>query len=465
MKIQPPLFWHQGLFLQPQHFQLQDQVAQSRLIPFQQYLQPYFWGVASMEIETAPLGTGMFSLLGGRFLFPDGSFVEVPGNGHVKPRSFAEGWLDGGKPLQVYLGLKKWQEVAPNVTTVTRMEDAVTASTRFVAAIDPEEVRDLHAGGPDGQVKRLRYALKIFWESEREELGDYLLIPLARLEKAGATVRLSPHFTPPCLDLACNAPLARLLREIRDQLASRCHQLEQYKQQRGIQTADFGSRDMVYLLALRTLNRHVPLLCHYLDAAPVHPWTVYGALRQLIGELSSFSLRVNHLGELDGGYRMLPPYDHQAIWDCFHAAQQLISQLLDEITAGPDYILRLEFDGTYYAGELKPSMLEGNCRYYLSLRTAEDPQPVLASLLATAKLSAKEHLPVLASRSLPGLGLESLPVPPQELPRRADTHYFAINHNNEQWERVSRSHSLAMYWNGAPEDLEVELMVVEKTGR
>ena len=56
MKIQPPLFWHQGLFLQPQHFQLQDLVAQSRLIPFQHYLQPHFWGVGSMDIEAAALG-------------------------------------------------------------------------------------------------------------------------------------------------------------------------------------------------------------------------------------------------------------------------------------------------------------------------------------------------------------------------------------------------------------------------
>ena len=159
--------------------------------------------------------------------------------------------------------------------------------------------------------------LKIFWENEREQLGDYLLIPLARLEKFGATVRLSSNFVPPCLDLGASEPLRKQVREMRDQLTARSHQLEQYKQQRGVQTAEFGSRDMVYLLALRTLNRHVPLLHHLTEAQPIHPWAVYGALRQLIGELSSFSLRVNHLGELDGGFRMLPPYDHKAIWDCF----------------------------------------------------------------------------------------------------------------------------------------------------
>lgn len=462
MKIQSPLFWHQGLFLQPQHFQLQDQAVQSRLIPFQQYLQPHFWGAGSMEIEREALGNGSFSILEGHFLFPDGSYVELPGNGRIEPRHFSEGWLDGGKPLQVYLGLKKWQETEPNVTTVTGREDMTQAATRFIARPDAEEVRDLHGGGPDGQVKRLQYVLKVFWENEREQLGDYLLIPVARLEKIGAGIRLSPSFVPPCLDICASASLEKLVREIRDQLAARGHQLEQYKQQRGVQTAEFGSRDMVYLLALRTLNRHVPLLFHLCESRPVHPWAVYGALRQLIGELSSFSLRVNHLGELDGGYQMLPAYDHTGIWDCFSAAQDLVVQLLNELTAGPDYVVRLDFDGVYFAGELKPAHLDGGCRYYLSLKTGEEPQTLLASLETSAKLSSREHLPVLASRSLPGLGLIYLPVPPQELPRRANTIYFAVDNHNNQWDLVSRSHSLALYWDSAPEDLEVELMVVEK---
>ena len=80
----------------------------------------------------------------------------------------------------------------------------------------------------------------------------------------------------------------------------------------------------------------------------------------------------------------------------------------------------------------------------------------------SAQLSTRDHLPVLASRSLPGLGLECLPVPPQELPRRANTIYFAVDHHHNQWELVTRSHSLALYWDSAPADLEVELMVVEK---
>ena len=245
--------------------------------------------------------------------------------------------------------------------------------------------------------------LKIFWETEREQLGDYVLIPIAQLERMGEEIRLSEHFVPPCLTISSSEPLFNLIKEIRDQIAARSHQLEEYKSQRGIQTAEFGARDMVYLLALRSLNRYVPTFFHFTEAQQVHPWMVYGALRQLIGELSSFSERINVMGESEDGNRLLPNYDHRNLWECFSAAQVLVSQLLDEITAGPEYVIRLIYDGTYYAASLKPAIFEGRNRFYLVLKTEEDPKFVLKSIETMAKLSSREHLPILIARALPGL--------------------------------------------------------------
>jgi type VI secretion system protein ImpJ len=460
MKIQRPLFWHQGLFLQPQHFQLQDRAAHSGLIPFLTYHGPHFWGVGAAEIDRGALGTGTFNLESGHFLFQDGSYLEFPGNALVQPRAF-DANLEEGKPLQVYLGMRKWNETGENVTVIDTPDDLGSACTRFVAWPDPEEVRDLHGQGPDGQVRRLHYLLKLCWDKELDKLGDYDLIPLAQLENSGG-VRLSTTFIPPSLTLAATASLMKLVREVRDQLAARIHQLEQYKKQRGVQNAEFGSRDMVYLLALTTLSRHLPHLFHLTEAPAVHPWVAYGALRQLLGELSSFSLRVNFLGESEGGVRLLPLYDHKRLWDCFSAAQDLVTRLLDDITAGPDYVVRLVNDGTYFSAELKPSLLEGGSRFFLALKTEEDPQVVHRLVESAAKLSAREHLPVLTSHALPGLALEPLHVPPQELPRRANTLYFSVDHRHDQWNLVTKGNNIALNWDTAPEDLEVELMIVEK---
>ena len=56
MAIQKPLYWHQGLFLQPHHFQQQDLTFQTWLTPLHAYAQPHFWGVGEFEIHRAALG-------------------------------------------------------------------------------------------------------------------------------------------------------------------------------------------------------------------------------------------------------------------------------------------------------------------------------------------------------------------------------------------------------------------------
>jgi len=87
---------------------------------------------------------------------------------------------------------------------------------------------------------------------------------------------------------------------------------------------------------------------------------------------------------------------------------------------------------------------------------------VAQALGSIAKLSSREQLPLLIARALPGVGMEHLPVPPAELPRRARTIYFALDHHGDAWGFVGKGRNIALYWDSAPEDLEAELMV---TGR
>ncbi|HEB50662.1 MAG TPA: type VI secretion system baseplate subunit TssK [Desulfobulbus sp.] len=457
------LFWHQGLFLQPQHFQLQDRYFQSLLTPVRSFLQPHFWGVCSLQLREAALGNLTVDLVRGEFLFPDGTFVSLPDNGLLEARSFSEDWVEGGKPLAVLIGLRKWNPGGENVTVLSSLENINDVATRFVTTTEPEDAPDMHQGGPPARVKRLHHVLKLFWASEEDQLGDYELIPLLHLERSGEEIIPAPRFFPPCVTVDGSDHLRQSIVEIRDLLASRAHQLEAYKRDRGIHAAEFGARDMVFLLALRSLNRYVPLLFHLTDARPVHPWTVYGLLRQIIGELSSFSETVNFMGEGEDGGSLLPPYNHRRLWNCFAAARSILVRLLDEITAGPDYMLQLLFDGTYFAAELPPAMFEGRNSFYLVVETAEDDPGLVDSFTGLAKLGSRETLPLLIARALPGIGLTHLEQPPQELPRRAGSLYFRIDHHNEQWQQVQRYHNLAVFWDAAPQDLKVELMVVGRS--
>lgn len=459
MNDQRPVFWHQGLFLQPQHFQLTDVHSRTLLIPFYKFAQPHFWGVGEVEISEASLATRAISLTSGEFLFQDGTHVTLPGNAVLEDRSFDEAWIEGDRPFTVYLGLKKWNNTGENVTVLPKLEGLAEVTTRFVTTPAPEEVRDLHEGGPSAEIKRLNHVLKICWETEKESLSDYLLLPLIRLQRHGDEIRPSENFIPPALTIRSCPALYNILKEVRDQIAGRSRRLEEHKAQRGIQTAEFGTRDMVYLLALRSLNRYVPLLFHLTEAAP-HPWAAYGLLRQLIGELSSFSTEVNVLGQGEDGTSFIGKYDHEDLGACFPAAQALITRLLDEITAGPEYVIPLLFDGTYFTAALPPTMFEGHNRYFLVVETEAEEASVISALQGIAKLGSRVSLPILIARALPGTGLEHQKVPPQELPRRTRSVYFRIDHHSKQWAQIEKDRNMALYWDAAPEDFKVELMVV-----
>jgi type VI secretion system protein ImpJ len=151
------------------------------------------------------------------------------------------------------------------------------------------------------------------------------------------------------------------------------------------------------------------------------------------------------------------------LWQCFHQAQLVITRLLDEITAGPEYMIQLVYDGTYFATEMTPQMFEGRNRFYLVFETEGEPQTVITSMETIAKLSSRETLPLLIARALPGIKLEHLPQAPQELPRRANAVYFKIDHHSDQWSQIQKTKNMALYWDTAPEDLTVELMIVGRT--
>jgi type VI secretion system protein ImpJ len=101
-------------------------------------------------------------------------------------------------------------------------------------------------------------------------------------------------------------------------------------------------------------------------------------------------------------------------------------------------------------------------RFHLVLTTESGTGQLVESVLRIAKLSTREYLPILITQALNGVRLEHLPTPPQELPRKIDAAYFRIDHHAGPWQEVILKNNLALYWDSAPEDLRVELIVIRR---
>lgn len=430
--------------------------------PWYRFVAPHFWGVGSFKIQESSLGNQVFDIQEGEFLFPDNTHVVLGENGVLHARSFESAWEDGGKSFRVYLGLKKWSDNGENVTSITDVNELSQVSNRFVSSTAPEEIVDFHGNGPKAEIRRMQFLVQIFWESEIDNLGDFVLIPIAKLRKNLEDIVVADDFIPPSLAIGSSRILEAIVREVKDQLFSKTRQLESVKRSKGVHTAEFGSRDMVYMLALRSLNRYVPLLTHLTTTTQGGPWSIYGILRQIVGELSSFCADISAGGELADGTSLLPEYDHKELYKCFSGAQSLITRMLNEITAGPEYILPLHFDGTYFTAEMAPGIFDEGNRFYLVMETEQEPASLIEAIRHIAKLSARESLPILIAQSLPGVKLNHLDMPPQELPRKAGAVYFQIDQHAKQWDQVMDGGNIALYWDTAPDDLNIELMVVRR---
>lgn len=460
--MEKSLFWHQGLFLQPQHLQLKDLHDQSRFHPYHRYAFSYLHGVGTCEISESSLPNYSFRIERGEFWFEDMAYTVLSKNAVMEGRRFKYLWDDRGKPLTVYVGLRKHDPYGENVTTVRPGESLAGINTRYITMEDPDQVNDMHQGGAQASVKRLSYLLKVFFHTEIDRLEEYELIPVAQIYRENEDIVLCRQYVPPCVSIYGSPVLSGMLRELRDNLEFKGYELETHKKQRSINNAAFGSRDMVYLLALRSFNRYIPQISHMLEGHHVHPRDFYLVLRQLVGELSSFSDKVDVFGRNDSLRENEWRYEHNDLWDCFSSTIGLINHLIDEVSANPEYVIPMSYEEPYYTAKLGAENLDGQCKYYLVIQTVEDPDQVLESMNIGMKIASREGLDDLVNRSLPGVKYEYLPVPPPELPRRDDALYCLIDRAEANWEEIKEAGDFSVYWDDAPADLQLELMIIRR---
>jgi type VI secretion system protein ImpJ len=387
--------------------------------------------------------------------------ASMPSNAHILPRAFEEAMDPGGRPLQVYLGLKRVQPDGPNVVSMDTSAAGPTAGVkRRRYTLQESATPDLSAA--DGQGYALQYLqhdVQILFGDEVAPAEECELVKIGVLERTagGRGAVLSKRYIPPCVSVQASPVLEGMLKEVRDLLTAKGRELQIYKTQRKVHTVNLGSRDTVFLLMMQTVNRYIPLLHHHLEVEETHPCTFYALLRQLIGELSTFSESVSVLGG------PLPPYRHDQLWECFEPAVRLTKELLAELTKGPDYVVPLLFDGEYFSAALDKRFFEGSNRYYLSINVDMPPREVQRLLTETGKICSHEEMEALRKQAIPGLNVTYLENPPEELPRRAHCSYFVMDHHNYLWKRIEQRQNLAVYCELPPQQTEMELLVIFET--
>lgn len=461
MNIKQSIFWHQGLFLQPQHFQQLEMHQRFSREPFVRMLNPYPWGIEQLEVAQPALGNRMAEVRSLRLLLQDQTYLEYPGNVVLAARSFEKIWADPELPLNVYLAMHRLSASQANVTVVDSMAQVADVRTRFASLSNPGQAVDVYSGQGQAMMPTVMHVARLVFEHELASLDDHDVVPIMRLMLEGDQVRVAAQHVPAAVCLGASSFLGSVLRDIRDDMLGRLRQLEEYKSPRGVNTEDLDANFLMMMQAVQVLNRHVPALTHLLETGAVHPWHVYGQLRQCVGELSTFSHRFDVYGRMLNRDDGLPAYDHTDQGVCFVRARDIISQLLSEIAVGPEFHVALALQGDVFNGVIPPEYFVNRHRFYLILQSEATRDIDVRELLGTARLAASDAISDLIDHALPGIELIELPGPPQGLPRRSDARYFRVEQMSAGWEQIQQSGAISFYWPQAPEGLRVIVIVTK----
>ncbi|WP_155759868.1 type VI secretion system baseplate subunit TssK [Vibrio coralliilyticus] len=440
-----PIYWHQGMLLQPQHFQLESFYHQSRQNRIEQLICNEFWGVKGVQIQADALEQKRFVVSGGEFLFSDGSVFRVPQEATVLSREFDDDSIHSGRPFKVYIGIKRWQDAGGNVNEVASDQLCNSMEARFYVPQDSESLPDMYGKGISAQVRCMKFLVKVFWETELEQASEYLLLPIASLERDGLVISLSQRYVPPLVNIQTWPSLRYLITDISDQILSRARHIERFKPTTE-QLLERGANDLGLMIALNTLAECSWKIQNLVETPVVHPRKAWSDICSIVAKLGCFVSELSVAGE--AGKDRWPEYDHENLLDVFEELQAQIKTALVAISVGPQYVLQFSQQQEYWHCHIEEKALGDEYRYWLLLQSScrLELEKELSHLI---KLSPKSKLDSILTRSLSGIPLQVHPSFPRGLPNNEQGIYCEIDVSNPLWQQAREEGRLALFWSGS----------------
>ena len=109
------ILWGEGLFLRPQHFQLQDAYHEQRLNHTIRATSPFAHGIQSIEFDETQLGMQVLTLNKVEMIWQDGEIYQAPAQ-DLLPEPVQLDILNLQGEMQIYLALPMVQPNKQNVS-------------------------------------------------------------------------------------------------------------------------------------------------------------------------------------------------------------------------------------------------------------------------------------------------------------------------------------------------------------
>lgn len=402
-KLPPPIHWHEGMFLQPHHFQQLWHWEEETLTYKSRLLSPYHWGIYRLEIEEEEVARGRFAIKEIDAVLDDGLIVQSHTLSAPLERDLSpfEEELQRGKILPVYLAVPN---PGPKAVQIAEGDEA-TYPLRY--RVQSGKVQDESTGSGEAAVDFLKAKGTLLVGDENR--SGYETIPVAEVAQAGGVYRLTDYI-PPTIIVTKDSPVAAVVRRVcgflRQEALRQAGNLEG-----GVRSAD----------AARTLEARFRSLCvgpsllaleQMVEAEAFRPVDFYLALCRSVAEVNVLTSELMP--------RNLPRYNHLDLRHVFAALERAV----EDATKQPMDWIPLEVEKNagsppnsmrFCVKSLRPEHLSRPMCFVVHAGLQADPAALKRWVEHHCTIADRPHLGEWLKRNFPGLERKLFDPPPPNL--------------------------------------------------
>lgn len=385
--------WSEGMLLSPQHLQQNDIHWHAQMRARMASLDPDYWGLHALDIDTRALADGMLVVKMLRAVLPDGLLVEYPAADERRALrlDLKDALPMDGTPRRVWLGVPRRGGDAARQDGFMQRYDSLPG----------EPAVDENTGGNPVPVPRLRAALTLL--ADEAMLARYSACPLLELYRdVDGHIRLGGYH-PPALRLGAStflgdAGLARRLPELARKVWAKMRELAGQRDDLDDEVC-LTQESRQHLGVARLLAAVLPHYDIVTGSPDSHPREAYRALALLVGQAASL-----------GGNPLPPslaPYRHAECEAQFRIALDYVERKLARVNTDMERLPFARLGESGFARHVPADASADDLIIELKPRAGQGIKE-LQDWLGNARVASDDLMSTLRLRRLPGARVRAL---------------------------------------------------------
>lgn len=439
----PAVNWHEGLFLQPHHFQAWDRHWSERVSVGERWQNPHSYGLLEISINRDALATGFLQVDLLRCKTPGGSIVEWdtgitmdrrdlrPALEEVASRGPGVNGDSKGGFLDVFVGIPRLKlgdsnlaSASPSASSRYRSRSLDLPDEIDAACVKPIELKELNA--------------QILLSTD--DLAGFDALRIARVRRSNegnVEIKFDSSFIPPLIDCRASPVLrSQILSPLMDAMQQLSHTHARQIHDSGGQLTGLTTVDLQRILVLQAANPAAAVLRVLSNSPGLHPLQVYIELVKIAASFDLLNSTRNVKQPL--------PYDHEDLGSLFGDIKKRILSSIEGLQKNPYWQYLLSGYQHGLRTSIDKSTLDQAKRWYLGIQCgSSDPISIHRAWTHSLwdwKAASSDLVEKVYVLRAPGIEFKRCENPPNVLPKAEEWLFYEIvDLESQSWLDVQRS--------------------------